>query len=390
MEVSFVNGLRSILVFSALLLFVSAAFGEGEYQKTKDGKTTVWNSAPKPGDAATWFGDRDAEGYASGVGTLTWYTAKGNVFGRYFGNMIHGKLDGPVNVHSRGRTGHAMFVAGERNTPWATGPAPSRMINEQLPEPTKPRVAAKPEPIPARSPSPKVVAKSESTTQSTPSPSSPAVAVENSPPPEPSPPEKTGPPKEDQTLGPGLGEQNLPLSESSPPRVEATPVPSVSETAAPIAKSTPRPTAAIEEKPAETPTSAPSVEPTQAAIAANDKESEIDQVDKSLRTLVGPPSSLHMNPNVGPSPVLDDPAQSKTRSFGAVLTDDEAIGLADNEARSQGAPLDKYNRPKIDYSAVKDMWSLSYDLKDAGDAGNMPKQFTVTVEDKTKKTNLRR
>jgi hypothetical protein len=265
------------------------------------------------------------------------------------------------------------------------------MINEQLPEPTKPRVAAQPEPTPARSPVAKVAAKPETTiVRSTPTPSAPSVAAVSSPPPKPSPPEKTESPKEDRTLGLGLGEQNLSLSESSRPRVVATPAPSVSETVAPIAKSTPQPTAVMEEKPAEKPTSAASVEPTQAAIAANDKEPEIDQVDKSLRTLVGPPSSLHINPNAGPSPALDNSAESKTRSLGAVLTEDEATGLADNEARSQGAPLEKYNRPKIDYSAVKDMWSLSYDVKDAGDAGNMPKQFTVTVEDKTKKTNLKR
>jgi len=58
-------------------VFAGAAFGEGTYQRTKDGKTMVWNNDPTPGDAATWFGDRDGEGYATKVGTLTWYTANG-------------------------------------------------------------------------------------------------------------------------------------------------------------------------------------------------------------------------------------------------------------------------------------------------------------------------
>ena len=115
---------RFLFVFSALVWFASVAFGAGDYQRTKDGKTTVWNAEPKPGDEATWFGDRDGEGYATGAGTLTWYTAKGNVYGRYFGNMVRGKFSGPVNVHSKGKTGHATFADGKRTSSWASGPAP--------------------------------------------------------------------------------------------------------------------------------------------------------------------------------------------------------------------------------------------------------------------------
>src|SRR5438270_3641960 len=108
------------------LLGAGVVLGAGNYQPTKDGKTFVWNGTPRPGDAATWDGDRDKEGYATSFGSLTWYTASGNVFALYYGNMVHGKFEGLVNVHSRGKTGHAMFVDGERNSPWATGPAPSR------------------------------------------------------------------------------------------------------------------------------------------------------------------------------------------------------------------------------------------------------------------------
>ena len=120
-KISPVSG-RFLFVFSALLLFASVAFGAGDYQRTKDGKTTVWNAEPKPGDEAAWFGDRDGEGYATGAGTLTWYTAKGNVYGRYFGNMVRGKFTGRVNVHSKGKTGHATFADGKRISRWAAGP----------------------------------------------------------------------------------------------------------------------------------------------------------------------------------------------------------------------------------------------------------------------------
>src|SRR5207248_2886471 len=45
----------------------------------------------------------------------------------YYGNMVHGKLEGPVNVHTNGRTAHSYFVDGGRVTNWARGPAPSKM-----------------------------------------------------------------------------------------------------------------------------------------------------------------------------------------------------------------------------------------------------------------------
>ena len=135
---------RLFCIYGALLsVFAGAAFGEGTYQRTKDGKTIVWNNDPKPGDAATWFGDRDGEGYATKVGTLTWYTANGAVYARYFGNMVRGKFDGMVNVHSKGKTDHAIFVDGQRTTRWAAGPAPSwRVAQSRARRTAKPAAAA--------------------------------------------------------------------------------------------------------------------------------------------------------------------------------------------------------------------------------------------------------
>jgi hypothetical protein len=126
-------------------MFAGVAFGEGTYQRTKDGKTIVWNNDPKPGDTAAWFGDRDAEGYATKVGTLTWYTSNGAVYARYFGNMVRGKFDGMVNVHFKGRTDHAIFVDGQRTTRWAAGRAPSFRVAQQPTKPAKPeRIAEAP------------------------------------------------------------------------------------------------------------------------------------------------------------------------------------------------------------------------------------------------------
>jgi hypothetical protein len=123
-KISGITG-RFLFVCGALLLSASAVFADGEYQRTKDGKTIVWNNDPKPGETASWFGDRDAAGYATKVGTLTWYTADGAVYARYFGNMVSGKFDGMVNCHSKGKTGHAIFVDGQQTTRWVVGRAPS-------------------------------------------------------------------------------------------------------------------------------------------------------------------------------------------------------------------------------------------------------------------------
>jgi hypothetical protein len=127
-----------ICVVVLLPVLAGAAFGEGTYQRTKDGKTIVWNNDPKPGDAATWFGDRDGEGYATKIGSLTWYTANGAVYARYFGNMVRGKLDGRVNVHSKGKTDHAIFVDGQRTTRWMAGRAPSLRMAKSRTPPAKP------------------------------------------------------------------------------------------------------------------------------------------------------------------------------------------------------------------------------------------------------------
>jgi hypothetical protein len=118
-----------LFVCATLLVLVNVARGEGTYQPTKNGRTLVWNNHPKSGDEATWSGGRDRERYARGFGTLTWYTSgirKPALYGRYFGNMLRGKFNGPVNVHSKRKTLYAIFDDGVRTTRWSTGTAPSR------------------------------------------------------------------------------------------------------------------------------------------------------------------------------------------------------------------------------------------------------------------------
>jgi len=128
---------KFVLVCAALLAFVDLARGEGHYQSTRNGKTLVWNDHPKAGDVATWSGRRDRNDYARGFGTLIWYTKvagsdKPELYARFWGNMVDGKFNGMVNVHSKKRTHHALFANGARITRWTPGPARSRMNAGQL------------------------------------------------------------------------------------------------------------------------------------------------------------------------------------------------------------------------------------------------------------------
>ena len=107
------------------------ASGEGNYQSTKDGKTLVWNGHPKQGDVVMWSGARDRDDYGSGFGRLVWYTSepesiKPQLYARYWGRMVDGKFEGPVNLHAKRKTHHAIFIDGTRVTSWAPGTATSR------------------------------------------------------------------------------------------------------------------------------------------------------------------------------------------------------------------------------------------------------------------------
>jgi hypothetical protein len=109
--------------------------------------------------------------------------------------------------------------------------------------------------------------------------------------------------------------------------------------------------------------------------------------DVSLNSLVGPPSSLRPSTETS-SPKAE--TETSTSRDNAPLTESEAINLADTEARVQGYHLDDYQRPKVDHSEVKERWSLFYGLKEGSNAGENGGPLTVTVEDKTKKVEVRK
>jgi len=386
---------------SLLLVFASAALAEGEYQQTRDSKTMVWNSTPKLGETSSWAGDRDKENYASGFGDLTWYTANGKVYVRYYGNMVHGKFEGAVNAHTNGRTVHAYFVDGGRVTGWARGRAPSRMnlpeeaiiekrkaaaekiaaAQKPKPEPEKHLAAAAPETATKPKAEPekiRSIASKSSAAPVAPAPKPPTVAEEKIAPArektekpasvfEPTPiPTKSeiGTQKSEvsgstESLAPGLG-----------PAMETTTQPSTQETAS------------VAERPVQNP-EARSLPPGDRPSAAK------SDANVSLSALVGPPSSLRATSIPETVPEKTERSISSASSTDK-LTEAEAISLADNEARIQGYHVDEYQRPKVDHSGVKGKWALFYGLKQDADAEENPIAFTVTVEDKTKKVEIRK
>jgi hypothetical protein len=140
---------RFLVLCGALLLGVSGAYGDGAYQSVHRGKGLVWNNNPSAGEVATWRGDRDEEGYATGYGTITWYRLERKEIitgtkippvryvrvSRYSGKMVRGKLDGVVlSVDTGGGTFHATFVKGRKTSAWAAGPPPETSAPAAAPE----------------------------------------------------------------------------------------------------------------------------------------------------------------------------------------------------------------------------------------------------------------
>jgi hypothetical protein len=359
---------RFIFICGALLVvFAGVALGEGNYQRTKDSKIIVWNDEPKSGDAATWFGDRDKEGYATGVGTLTWYTAKGTVYARYHGNMVRGKFDGAVNAHSKGRTGHAVFIDGKRTGDWTAGPAPSRSEITA----GRVRVAAATEPdwrltakaSASKSPNFESVREQppqRATTEApvkTPLPEKRDVAKEKS----------VQHPREDS---PAEG----PVAESKSPRSIATPTSAVAtQDKSHTSKVSGQKPDIIAPK----------------TVSTNKSQAAPDGSKPEVTDFLGPPSALRTDPVVEAPSTGAEPETASSPSASAQLSPQEALALADAEARAQGYDLNAYQRPKADYSVVKGKWSLVYDLKHADAAAESAQHFGITVDDQTKKAELK-
>jgi hypothetical protein len=341
-----------------LLVFAGAALGEGRYQRTKDGKTMVWNNDPKRGDAATWFGDRDAEGYATKVGTLTWYTANGTVYARYFGNMVRGKFDGMVNSHSKGKTDHAIFVDGQRTTRWVAGRAPSLRVAQPRIAPVKPtaKIAKANSEIGNQASDVSVRLQRRADEQPAEPPMKDNLAAKE--PLNARGEEKPERPTEDiPAEGPGLDVR----------KTENAPRPTLNPE---IGRQGP-----VESEKAQVPRSKSATAESPQASAANPQPTttpgwpQID-VDDSLQSLAQPPSSLHANPETAAAP--------EARPH---LTKEEVIKIANAAARARGYKRTDYHRTEPQYDPAYKVWSVSYEQSAADGMG---KRFSVIVDDKTR------
>jgi hypothetical protein len=412
---------RLFCICSMLLpVFAGGAFGEGTYQRTKDGKTIVWNNDPKPGDAATWFGDRDGERYATKVGTLTWYTADGAVYARYFGNMVRGKFDGMVNVHSKRKTNHAIFVDGQRTTRWAAGRAPSwRVAQSRAGRPAKPAVAAE---APAeRPPTVRETENALATASSSSGEQHPALSA--TPALSESRMGRMGPTDlRNATARQAPNSQNFREQAAQRP-IEDTPAKELSEQRAPPANpaATAEPASAgpfgmaEPEAPAEGPrvvqaegalatassslgeqpatsnsesfreqaaqppmedTASVLIEPSKKSVPTppTSKKSEAE-IEDSLQSLVGPPLSLLVIPETAGSP------EASPR-----LTKEEVINIANAKAHAHGYNRADYQRAEPQYNASYKIWSVSYEQRAADGMEEAGKHFSVIVDDKTKGT----
>jgi len=123
----------------------------------------------------------------------------------------------------------------------------------------------------------------------------------------------------------------------------------------------------------------------------NAQRASKETVDNSLRTLTGPPSSLHVKtpPETNPPAQISTPpiAAASPPTAGPKLTAVQAMDIADIQARTKGYDLGEYQLPKAEYNAANDIWSVAYVARDADKAA---KKLSVTIQDKTGKAEVKK
>lgn len=149
------------------------------------------------------------------------------------------------------------------------------------------------------------------------------------------------------------------------------------------------PAAKSEGAPAAEPERAPAQPLVETAPETPPTDNTPTPVSDSLRSLIAPPSSLRNDASAAPSPAAgaqpaEHPPPTSPETAGE-LNAAEAIELADAEARARGVNLEDYERPQVQYAAEGDKWSIAYEPK-AGTAN----RFTVTVDEKTRKAELKK
>jgi hypothetical protein len=137
------------------------------------------------------------------------------------------------------------------------------------------------------------------------------------------------------------------------------------------------------------PSSTPREKASQVVPGPGVKPTPSPAMDDSLRSLISPPSLLRMKAVAEASPKASIPPRTSSPPPGGPrLSATEVIDLADAEARTQGYDLGEYQRPQAHYAATDGTWSVSYGQKYVDGMGEVGTPFSVTVDDKTKKTSV--
>jgi hypothetical protein len=435
------------------LLFVAHAYGSGTYQWSEDRKKAlVWNNDPQPGDVANWSGGRDENGYATGSGTLNWsrlargfatgsniaLSRKKTPISSYSGTMVHGKFSGEVTTVDHGKSYHAKFVDGQRKGMWQRGTLIAKAEAAEPTEAAKKSEATSPEKSAAganAATETENLAQENAEAPAADEPEAPAAGPNGSPV-KPKPEiraSESGDATSDKPATPLLAQASTDQTDDTTPRTPATrkaalapgavrafdrPATAAAKNPEP-AKKAARPKSEKSEKsspaapsqPAElqndfseqAPSGAPSVEPekieppklkTEKAVPEKPRPAAKESpVDNSIRSLVGPPSSLRTNPTTtapatsttAPSAPATAPAEPSPPAT-PKLTAVEAMDIADIEARTRGYDLGDYQLPKAEYNSATDSWSVAYVARGSGES----KKLSVSVQDKSGKAEIKK
>jgi len=366
---------------------------------------------------------------------------------RYTGTMVHGKFVGAVATIDHGETYYAKFVDGQRKGNWSTSPVLAKASNA---EPT-----AKPEePKKTSASEPKIAAARKVQTPAQPKVSEEAEPEPPTEGPDEASTEVRGQKSEvsSSTAGTSSNQSAAPLiAQTSEAEESATPqkpvtkktalapgaVRAIEQPGRPVEKKSEKPKETAQkakktpkteepkaeptildreaESPAEGPSekpnaqfSTPNVErPTlespqpsidASAARTNSQPSTLNSqplespVDDSIRTLTGPPSSLHTKsapPATTPAPETTLPTAPTTSAPAATpkLNSVQAMDIADIEARTRGYDLGEYQLPKAEYNAADDTWSVSYLGRDKD---KNAKHLSVIVQDKSGKAEVKK
>jgi hypothetical protein len=374
---------------------------------------------------------------------------------RFTGTMTRGKFEGAVITVDRGQTYYAKYVDGQRKGKWSTSPVvakatnaepkaareepkktstpePKIAVEKKVEAPTEPKVSEQAEPEPPTegpdeakaegkglnaegSGSAEGIASDHSTlnksqsnagaARSSDQPSTPLIAQVSEA-------EESATPQKPVTKKGALAPGAVHAIEQPGREVEKKSA-KAKETATQKLKKTPKPeetkvepTIANQESesPAEGPLEKGNAERSTASAqpptaepfrpSSSNLQPAESPVDDSIRTLTGPPSSLHIKSSP-PPPATTSAAETSLPTAPAPpaapatpkLNSVQAMDIADIEARTRGYDLGEYQLPKAEYNSADDTWSVSYTGRDKE---KIAKRLSVIVQDKSGKAEVKK